>query len=145
VSGQPGARGVGPHALGIVERQEQFAHGREMQWCTAADGSNNLHARAFAVGALDVDDLVALAYRQVHRLMRQLVELAHRPESRVADIETRFHQIAQLQQAHAKSVVAGLGTVDKAADHQVVEDAMGRRWVQAGALGELFQGNWVGM
>jgi len=28
-------------------------------------------------GALDVDDLVALAYRQVHRLVRELVQLAH--------------------------------------------------------------------
>ena len=79
-----------------------------MQRRPAADGPHHLHARALAVGALDVDDLVALAHRQVHRLVRQLVQLAHRAERGVAHVQPRLDQVAQFQQPHAQPVTAGL-------------------------------------
>ena len=102
-----------------------------MQRRPAADGAHHLHARAFAVGALDVDDLVALAHRQVDRLVGQLVQFAHRPERGVAHVEPGLHQVAEFQQAHAEAVAAGLGAIDEAADGQVVEDAVRGRRVQA--------------
>jgi hypothetical protein len=55
-------------------RQEQLAGGRQVQRRTPADGAHHLHAGAFAVGALDIDDLVALAHAQVHGLLDEPVE-----------------------------------------------------------------------
>ena len=133
MAGQAGARGVGAHALRVVVGQEQLADRGQVQRRAAADGAHHLHARAFAVGALDVDDLVALAHRQVDRLVRELVQFAHRAQRRVAHVQPRLDQVAQFQQAHAQPVAAGLGAVDEAADGQVVEDAVRGGRVQAGA------------
>ena len=110
-----------------------------MQRRAAADRAHHLHARAFAVGALDVDDLVALAHRQVHRLVRQLVQFAHRAERRVAHVEPGLDEVAELEQAHAQAVAAGFGPVDEAAGRQVVEDAVRGRRVQPGAFADFLQ------
>jgi hypothetical protein len=115
VAGQAGARGIGTHPLRVVMGQEQLAHRGEVQRCAAAHGAHHLHARAFAVGALDVDDLVALAHRQVHRLVGELVQFAHRRHGSVAHVQPGLHQVAQFQQPHAQPVAAGLGPVDEAA------------------------------
>jgi hypothetical protein len=124
VAGQAGAGGVGAHALQVVGRQKQLAGGGQVQRRAAADGAHHLHARALAVGALHVHDLVALAHAQVHRLLGQAVQLAHGLQGRVAHRQPRLDQVAQLQQAHAQAVGAGLRAVDEAAHRQVVEDAV---------------------
>jgi hypothetical protein len=66
---QPGAGGIGADALRVVCGQEQLADRGQVQRRAPADGTHHLHARAFAVGALDIDDLVALAHAQVDRLL----------------------------------------------------------------------------
>jgi hypothetical protein len=105
----------------------------------AADGAHHLHARALAVGALDVDDLVALAHAQVHRLLDLLVQLAHRRQRGVAHVQPRLHQVAQFQQAHAQAVAARLGPVDEAAGGEVVQDAVGGGRVQPRLLADLLE------
>mgnify|MGYP006205549355 CR=1 FL=1 len=139
VAHQAGARGVGAHALGFVVGQEQLAHRGEVQWGAASDGAHHLHARAFAVGAFHVNDLVALAHTQVHRLLDQLVQLAHGAQRGVAHAQARLDQVAQFQQAHAQPVAAGLGPVNEAADGEVVEDAVGGGRVQPRLLADLLQ------
>ena len=139
VAGQAGARRVGADALRVVVGEEELADRRQMQRRTPADGANDLHSRPFAVGALDVDDLVALAHREVDRLVRQLVQLAHRAERRVANVEPRLDQVAELEQAHAEAVAARLGPVDEAADRQVVEDAVRGRRVQPALLADRLE------
>jgi len=129
--------------LRIVRRQEQLAGRSQVQRSTATDGAHHLHARALAVGALDVHDLVALAHAEVDGLLRQLVQLAHRAEGGVAHVEPALDQVAQLQQAHAEPVAAGLGTVDETADCQVVEDAVRRRRVEPRLFADLLQRNCV--
>jgi len=136
---QAGAGGVGAHALRIVGRQEQLAGGGEVQRCVAADGAHHLHARAFAVGALHVDDLVALAHAEVHGLLDQLVQLAHRGHGCVAHGQASLDEVAQLQQAHAEPVAARFRPVDEAADGQVVEDAVRGGRVQARLLADFLQ------
>jgi hypothetical protein len=60
--------------------------------------------------------------------VRQLVQLAHRRQRRVAHVEPGLDQVAELEQAHAEAVAARLRPVDVAADRQVVEDPVrGRR------------------
>ena len=110
-----------------------------MQRRPAADGAHHLHARALAVGALDVDDLVALPHAEVDRLLRELVQFAHRRQGGVAHVEPALDQVAELQQAHAEPVAAGLGPVDEAADRQVVQDAVGGGRVQARLLADFLQ------
>jgi len=41
---QPCARGIGPQALRLFGRQEQLAHRGEVQWSTAPNGPDDLHA-----------------------------------------------------------------------------------------------------
>jgi hypothetical protein len=94
---------------------------------------------ALAVGALDVDDLVALPHRQVDRLMGQLVQLAHRRERRIAHIESRLDQVSHLEHAHPEPITAGFGSIDVATNGQVVEDAVGRRWVETRLLADRFE------
>ena len=110
-----------------------------MQRGAPADGAHHLHAGALAVGALDVDDLVALAHAEVDRLLRELVQLAHRRHRGVAHVEPALDQVAQLQQAHAQPVAAGFRPVDEAADRQVVQDAVGGGRMQARLFADLLQ------
>jgi hypothetical protein len=145
VAGQTGARGIGAHALAVVGGQEELAHRGEVQRGATAHGPHHLHARALAVSALDIDDLVALPHRQVHRLVRDPVQLAHRRQRGVAHRQAGLHQVAQLQQAHAQTVEAGLRPVDETADHQVVEDAVCGGRMQASALGDVFQRHRLGL
>ena len=137
--GQPGSRRIGADALRVVLGEKELADRGEVQRRAAADGAHHLHARSLAVGSLDVDDLVALAHRQVDRLMRQLVQLAHRRQCRVAHVEPRLDQVAELEQAHAQAVAARLRAIDEAADRQVVEDAVRRRRMQPALLADHLQ------
>jgi hypothetical protein len=105
----------------------------------AADRAHHLHPRALAVGALDVDDFVALAHRQVDRLAGEAMQLAHRHQRGVAYRQPRLHQVAELEQPHAEPVGAGVGAVDEAAGHHVVENAVRRRRMQFRALREFLQ------
>ena len=142
--GQTGARGIGAHALRVVQRQEQLAHRGQVQRRAAADGAHHLHARVLAVGALDVDDLVALAHRQIDGLVRQPVQLAHRAERCFAHIQPGLDQVAQFQQAHAQPVAAGMRPIDEAADGQVVQNPVRRRRMQRCLRCDLLQdtGSW---
>jgi hypothetical protein len=108
---------------------------------TPANGPHHLHAGAFAVGALHVDDLVTLAHAQVDRLLDQLVQFAHGRQRRVAHAQAALDQVAQFQQAHAQPVAASLRSIDKPAGGQVVQDAVGGGRVQARLLADFLQGN----
>ena len=139
--GQAGAVGVGTHPLGFVCRQEQFADRGEMQRGARADGSHHLHARTLAVGALDVDDLVALAHAEIDRLLDVAVQFAHGLDSRVAYVEPGLDEIAEFQKPHAQTIASGFGTVDKPADGQIVEDTMSGGRVQACLFADLLEGD----
>ncbi|MNT26312.1 hypothetical protein D3C72_1618760 [compost metagenome] len=137
--GQPGARGIAAHAPGLVGGQEQLADRGQVQGGAATDGAHHLHARTLAVGALDVHDLVALAHAEVDRLLRELVQLAHRAQGRVAHVQPALDQVAKLQQAHAEAVAAGFRAVDEAADREVIEDAVRGRRVQPRLFADFLQ------
>jgi hypothetical protein len=145
VAGEAGARGVGAHTLRVVMGEEELADRGEVQRRPPADGAHHLHARALAERPLDVDDLVALAHREVHRLARQAVQLAHRRQRRIAHVEAGLDEVAELEQPHAEPVAARLRAIHEAADRQVVEDAMRRRRVQARALADLLQRHRLGL
>ena len=141
VAGQPGAGGIGAQPLGLFVGQEQFPDRSEVQRCPAADGPDHLHARALAVGAFHIDDLVALADAQVDRLLYLFVQFPHGRQGSVAHAESGFDQVAQFQQAHAQPVAAGLGAIDKAADGEIVQDPVGGRGVKAGLFADFLQRN----
>ena len=141
VAGQARAGGVGADAQRVVRCQKQLADGCQMQGRPPADGAHHLHARAFAEGAFDVDDFVALAHAQVDRLLDQAVQLAHGRQRRVAHVQTAFDQVAKLQQTHAQAVTARLGAVNVTANRQIVQDAMGSGGVQAGFVADVFKRN----
>ncbi len=110
-----------------------------MQGCSTPNGSHHLHAGTLAVRPLHIHDLVALANAQVDRLLDQLVQFAHGQQCGVAHAQARLHQIAQFQQPHAQAVAAGLRAVDKTSDGQIVEDAVGRGWVQTGLFADFLE------
>ncbi|KAG1385825.1 hypothetical protein G6F60_014696 [Rhizopus arrhizus] len=72
VAGQAGAQRIGAHLARVAGGQEKLAGRGQVQGRAAADGAHHLHARTFAPGAVDVDDLVALLDRQVDGLPRAL-------------------------------------------------------------------------
>jgi hypothetical protein len=116
-----------------------------MQRAAAADRAHHLHARALGEGAVDVDDLVALAHRQVHGLLGFLVQGAHEVERRFAHRQPALDHIAQFQQAHAEPVSAGLDAVDETGHHHVVQDAVRGGGMQAGHLRQFLQADRVGI
>ena len=136
VPSQTGTGCVGANTLRIVVGKKELADRSEMQGSSSADGTNHLHAGALAVGALDVDDLVALAHGKVHRLVSELVQFAHRTQRGIAHIEARLHEVAQFQQAHSQAVAARFGPVDVATDGEVVQDAVRSGWVESGLLAD---------
>src|SRR5690606_25033444 len=77
VTRQPSAHRIGSYLAGLSYRQEQLAGGREMKWGPATDGTNHLHPRALAPGALDVDNFVALLHRQIDGLPCDAVQFTH--------------------------------------------------------------------
>ncbi|MNT18134.1 hypothetical protein D3C72_1533160 [compost metagenome] len=139
IAGQTRAHGVGANALGLFGRQKELAGGGEVQRCMAADGAHHLHARALGKTALHIHDLVALAHAQVDRLLRGQMQATHRQQGHFAHVDAGLHEVAQLQEAHAQAVAARFGSVHKAADGQVIEDAMCGGRVQAGDFAQLFQ------
>ena len=67
------------------------------------------------------------------------MQLAHGNQGRFAHAQAGLDQIAQFQEAHAQPVAARFGAIDKAANGQIVEDAVRGRGVQAGALADLLE------
>jgi len=110
-----------------------------------SDGAHNLHPGSLAVGAFDVDDFIALSDRQVHRLVRQLVQLAHGLQRGFAHVQAGLDQVAQFKQAHTQSVSAGMRSIDKATRRQVIENAVRGRRVQAGALADELERQRLGL
>ena len=96
-----------------------------MQRGTTPDRSNDLHARAFAVSPLNINNFIALSQAEVHCLLNQLVQITHGNQCGISDIQTAFHHIAKFQQAHAKSVGTGMGSINEATRCQVVQNSMG--------------------
>ena len=139
MSCETGAGAIGAHIARIVGGQEEFADRGQMQRRTATHRPHHLHAAAFRDRALDIDDLVALADRQIDRLMSEPVELAHRRQRRIAHIESRLHQVAEFQQTDAELITPRLATVDQPRDHQVVQDAVGGRGMKAGAPRQILE------
>ena len=139
MAGQTCACGIGPQTLGFFGGQEQFAHRSEVQGGAAANGAHHLHARTLAVGALHVNDFIALTHAQVHRLLNLLVQFAHGQQGGIAHIEPSFDQVAQLQQAHAQTVAAGLGSVHKTPQGEVVQDAVRGGGVKPGFFADFFE------
>ena len=117
--------------LRVLIRKEQFAHRRQVQRCPSTNRADHLHARTFAVGALDVDNVVALAHAEIDRLFDELMQRAHRPQRGITDIEPPFDQVSQFQQAHPQAVASWLVAVHIAADHQVAQEAVRGGRVQA--------------
>ena len=105
----------------------------------AANRTYYLHTGAFAVGALNIDDFIALAHAQIHGLLDLLVQQAHGGQGGFAHAQAGFDQVAQFQQAHAKAVAARFGAVHKTACGQVVQNAVCGGWVQAGFFADVFQ------
>ena len=110
-----------------------------MQRGATTNGADHLHARAFAVGAFDVNDFVTLAHAQVDGLLNEFVQVTHGGKGRIAHIEPALDHIAQLQQTHAQAIVTSLWAVHKAAGGQVVQDAVRRRRVQPGFLADFLE------
>ena len=111
----------------------------------AADHVHHAHRRASARGALDVDDLVVVAHRKVHRLAGLCVQLAHDGQREFAHADARLDQIAELEQPHAEAVGAGLDAVDDAIGGHRRQDAVCGRGVQPGVLRDLLQAERLGM
>ena len=112
-----------------------------MQRRAATDGAHHLHAASLAVGALHIDDFVALAHREIDGLLGDFVQLAHRGQGRVAHVQARFDQIAQLQKAQTEAITARFGAIHKAANGQIVQDAVRGGRMQAGFFADFFEGN----
>jgi len=140
VAGQAGAQRIGPDLPRVSGGQEQFTGGGQVQGGAAADGAYHLHAGAFAPGAVDVDDFVALLDRQVDGLPGQFVQRTHGRYGRLAHVQPPFHQRPQFQQAHAQLVQAVVDAFDVAAYDQVIQDAMGGGRMQAGGGGQFLEG-----
>jgi hypothetical protein len=119
--------------------EEELAHRCQVQWRAPSDGAHHLHARALAVRALDVHDLVALAHGEVHGLVGQLVQLAHRAQGRIAHVEPRLDEIAEFEQPHAQAIAACFRPVDEAPDRQIVQDAVRRRRMESRLLADELQ------
>ena len=89
---------VRAHTCGFVRGEEQLADRCQMQRRPPANGTYDLHAGTLGIGALDIDDLIALTHREIHRLAGQAVQFAHWRQRSIAHRQTRLDQIAQLQQ-----------------------------------------------
>ena len=139
------ARRVGAHARGFVGGEKELADRSQMQRRPPADRPHDLHARALRIRALDIDDLVALTHREIHRLPRLAMQFAHRRHRGFAHREPRLHQIAEFEQPHAEPVRARIRTVDEPAQHHVVQDAVRRRRMQFRAVREFFEADGIGM
>ena len=141
LAGQAGAHGIGAHLLGIVSCQKQLAVGGQVQRRVAANGAYHLHARALAVGAFHIDNLVALAHGQADGLLNLLVKLTHGGQRHFTYVQPGLDQVAQFQKAHAQAVAARFGAIHKAAQCKVIEYAVRGRWMQARAFADLLQRN----
>src|SRR5678815_1313409 len=102
-----------------------------MQWSASANRAHHLHARALAVRAIDVHNLIALAHRQIDRLPSALMQFAHRLECGIAHRQASFDQVAELEEAHAEAIrTRRVGPIYVTADDQVIQDPMRSRWMQ---------------
>ena len=110
-----------------------------------ADDVHHAHRRAARGGALDVDDLVAVAHGKVGGFAGLRVQLAHHRQRQLAHADARLHQVAELEQAHAEAVAAGLDAIDHAIGGHRRQDAVRCRRVQPGVLGDLLQPERLGM
>ncbi|MNT32792.1 hypothetical protein D3C72_1686900 [compost metagenome] len=125
--------------MGVVERQKKLAGRCEVQRGTSPNCTDHLHAGAFAVGPFHVHNFIALAHAQVHRLLDQLVQVAHGGQRCIAHTQACLDEVAQFQEAHAQAVAAGFRTVHKTAYGQIVQDAMRRGRVQARLFADLLE------
>jgi hypothetical protein len=71
------------------------------------------------------------------------MQLAHRHQRRIAHRQARLHEVAEFEQPHAEPVRAGIGAVDEAAGHHVVQDAMRGGRMQFRALREFLQADGI--
>jgi hypothetical protein len=80
---------------------------------------------------------VRLAYSRSRATHHRQRELAH--------ADPRFHQVAELEQAHPQAVAAGLHPVDHAVGRHRGEDAVRGRRMQARVLRDLLQPERLGV
>ena len=133
---QAGALGVGAHVLRRVGGEEEFADRGQVQRRAAADQIDDADQRAAARRALGVDDFVVVADAEVDRLADALMQLLHEGKGDFADVDSRFDDVAELEQADAELVGAGVLSFDEARGGHRGEDAVRRRGVEPGGLGE---------
>src|SRR5574339_59441 len=145
VRGKPGALGVVAQPREAFLEQEQLARRGDVQRRARADHVHHAHRRAARRGALHVHDLVAVAHREVGGLAGLRVQLAHHRQRELAHADARLHQVAELEQAHAEAVAAGLHAVDDAVGGHRGEDAVRGRGMQPGVLRDLLQAERLGM
>ena len=65
-----------------------------MQGRSSANGANHLHARSLTESAFDIDNFVTLSHAQVHGLLCEFVQFAHRLQCHIAHIESPFYEVA---------------------------------------------------
>jgi hypothetical protein len=70
---QAGAGGVAAQSLRVVKGSKQLANRSQVQRGVTAYRAYDLHARAFTVSALYIDNLIALAHAEVDGLLREFV------------------------------------------------------------------------
>jgi hypothetical protein len=79
--------------------------------------SHDLHDahHGVAVGrALDINHLILVPHREVDRFSQLLVQDLHMGQRLLPHADARFDEVAELQQADAEPVGAGLDAVDQA-------------------------------
>ena len=87
------------------------------------------HRTSFSLEKPFYDDLVAIAYPQIHALARGVVELLEIGKCDVPHGEPLFHLRAEFQEAQPQLILAAVESFDEAAWDDCVEDAVhgGRR------------------
>jgi len=142
---QAGSARVVADALGPVFDQEKLAGGGGVQWRTRADDVHHPHRGPPARGSIHIDDLVASAHPQVDTLAGGGMQLEHVGHGRVAQRDARLDQAAELEQADAEAVGAGLRALDEAAVRHRTEDAVRGRGVQPGLHRQVLERDGVGV
>jgi hypothetical protein len=110
-----------------------------------ADGVHDAHRRAARGGALDVDDLVVVAHREVHRFAGVRVQLAHHGQRELAHADPRAHAVAELEQPHAEAIAARLDAIHQPPAGHRRQDAVRGGGMQPRVLRELLEAERLGM
>ena len=139
LSRQAGTLGVIPYFLGAVGGEEQFAQRGDMQRRPSADQINHAHQGATTGRAFDIDDLVLVTDAEVDGFADLSMQFLHERTRHAADADARLDDIAQLQQTDSQRVSTRLVPLDEPGIGHHRQNAVRRRRMQAGGLGQHLQ------